>query len=347
MDFEMAIVPKNFERGNTSTIDKDDDDDDRFTTNMSRKLQPRPPPFLTKTFDMVNDPETNSYITWNSTGSGFIIWDHNKFSAHVLPTVFKTSNFSSFVYQLNSYGFRKISWERYEYANQWFQAGKRHWLKNIKRRNQLSDWAHHTGEGKKRRVHHKSTHVTIEAKLDNLITEQNDMRRKIQKLGRTMIDMESQLAGLEMPRFQELENEKIDTELFLKRFMEYLGKNEKLEKGTSSGGEGTAEQAEENKERSIIPVENPEKCIKDPKVGKDAENEENIQCWTKMMENDGGFESNKGNNGDLADIHSKVMMEFDEMMESSAAVGEEIMIVNSKPSNLDGEDEGHIDLWII
>ncbi|GER24533.1 heat stress transcription factor HSFA9 [Striga asiatica] len=339
MDFEMAIVPKNFEHGNPSTLDKEDDDG--LTTNTSRKLHPRPPPFLTKTFEMVDNPETNSYITWNSTGSGFIIWDHNKFSAHVLPTVFKTSNFSSFVYQLNSYGFRKISWERYEYANQWFQAGKRHWLKNIKRRNQLSDWAH-TGEGKKRRVH-KSTSVTIEAKLDNLITEQNEMRRKIQKLGRTMIDMESQLAGLEIPSFQELENEKIDTELFLKRFMKYLGKNEK---GTSSGGEGTAEQAEENKERSIIPVENSKKCIKDPKVGKDEENAENLQCWTKMMENDGGFESNEGNIGDLADIHSKVMMEFDEMMESSTAVGEEIMIGSSKQCDLDGEDEGHIDLWI-
>ncbi|CAI9760296.1 unnamed protein product [Fraxinus pennsylvanica] len=96
-----------------------------------------PPPFLTRIFSMVNDPNTNSIISWSSSGTSFIVWDHLQFSAELLPQNFKHSNFSSFIYQLNNYGFRKIGVEhQWEYENQYFQAGKEHLLIKIKRRNQ-------------------------------------------------------------------------------------------------------------------------------------------------------------------------------------------------------------------
>lgn len=62
-----------------------------------------PPPFLSKTFKMVEDPETNDMICWNSEGTSLIVLDHLKFAAEVLPRYFRHSNFSSFIYQLNNY----------------------------------------------------------------------------------------------------------------------------------------------------------------------------------------------------------------------------------------------------
>ncbi|KAL2523948.1 Heat stress transcription factor A-7a [Abeliophyllum distichum] len=93
------------------------------------------PPFLIKTFSMVNDSNTNSIISWSSSGTSFIVWDHLQFSAELLSQYFKHSNFSSFIYQLNNYGFRKIGVEhQWEYENQYFQAGKEYLLIKIQRR---------------------------------------------------------------------------------------------------------------------------------------------------------------------------------------------------------------------
>lgn len=62
-----------------------------------------PPPFLIKTYNIVDDPKTNSIISWSSSGTSFIIWDHLKFSAEILPLYFKHNILSSFVSQLNNY----------------------------------------------------------------------------------------------------------------------------------------------------------------------------------------------------------------------------------------------------
>lgn len=61
------------------------------------------PPFLSKTFDLVEDPLLDTIISWGRNGESFVVWDPVEFSRLVLPRNFKHSNFSSFVRQLNTY----------------------------------------------------------------------------------------------------------------------------------------------------------------------------------------------------------------------------------------------------
>ncbi|KAJ1298165.1 hypothetical protein BS78_01G432900 [Paspalum vaginatum] len=98
---------------------------------------PKPPevaPFLTKVYDMVSDPATDAVISWAAAGGSFVIWDSHAFERDLLPRHFKHNHFTSFIRQLNTYGFHKVDPDRWEWANEGFVKGQKHLLKTIKRK---------------------------------------------------------------------------------------------------------------------------------------------------------------------------------------------------------------------
>ena len=94
--------------------------------------------FLLSLFEILNDINYNEIIHWNFKGDSLIIEDIDKFSNRVLPKFYIHNKYSSFIRQLNIYGFHKnkecINEEIYK-CEKFNKNCNKEQIKNIVRKN--------------------------------------------------------------------------------------------------------------------------------------------------------------------------------------------------------------------
>jgi len=127
-------------------------------TRKKETVEENAPIFLRKTYHMIDtcDP---SIATWSKDVS-FVVKDPERFASEIIGQFFKHNNFSSFVRQLNFYGFRKIKYDPlrirpdaektteeineskyWKFRHEKFQEGRPELLSEIKKTNNVNNEA--------------------------------------------------------------------------------------------------------------------------------------------------------------------------------------------------------------
>ncbi|THU73008.1 hypothetical protein C4D60_Mb04t18260 [Musa balbisiana] len=186
-----------------------------------------PPPFLSKTYDMVDDPATDAIVSWGPENNSFVVWNPPEFARDLLPKYFKHNNFSSFVRQLNTYGFRKVDPDRWEFANEGFLRGQKHLLKTINRRKP----SHVHGHSQQEQTPSQSASVTacvevgkfgLEEEVERLKRDKNVLMQELIRLRQQQQGSDHQLQTL-MKSLQGMEQRQQQMMSFLAKAMRSPG----------------------------------------------------------------------------------------------------------------------------
>ncbi|XP_023526227.1 heat stress transcription factor A-5-like [Cucurbita pepo subsp. pepo] len=182
-----------------------------------------PAPFLIKTYEMVDDSATDEIVSWSSSKNSFVVWNPPEFARVLLPTFFKHNNFSSFIRQLNTYGFRKKDAERWEFANEDFIKDKKHLLKNIHRRKPIHSHSNPQGS------HVDPERAAFEDEIGRLSSEKTTIEANISRFKQKKSSAKLQLQELTM-KVESMEKRQKNLLAFLEKavqnpsFVEHLAR---------------------------------------------------------------------------------------------------------------------------
>jgi hypothetical protein len=138
------------------------------------------PVFLKKTYHMIDSCDP-TIATWSSDGRTFLVKDPEVFASDIIPQFFKHNNFSSFVRQLNFYGFRKIkndtvrlhdeeeeAQKYWKFKHEFFLRGRPDLLKEIRKSSQINAADQQEVDKLKEEVHYLKGEVD---KLSSMVTQ--------------------------------------------------------------------------------------------------------------------------------------------------------------------------------
>lgn len=176
------------------------------------------PPFLTKTYDMVDDSSTDTIVSWSPGNNSFIVWNPPEFARDLLPKYFKHNNFSSFVRQLNTYGFRKVDPDQWEFANEDFLRGQRNLLKNIHRRKPMHSHSQNPQQG----VCNDAIKYELEEEIQRLKRDKNLLMMELVRIRQQHQGTEMHMQTLE-ERLQAMEHRQQQMMAFLAKAVQKPG----------------------------------------------------------------------------------------------------------------------------
>ncbi|XP_002522270.2 heat stress transcription factor A-4a [Ricinus communis] len=180
------------------------------------------PPFLSKTYEMVDDPSTNSVVSWSQSNKSFIVWNPPEFARDLLPRFFKHNNFSSFIRQLNTYGFRKVDPEQWEFANEDFIRGQPHLMKNIHRRKPVHSHSLQNLQGQGSNPLTESERQSLKDDIERLKHEKEALVLELKRQERQRQGFEMQMQALK-EKLQQMERRQQTMVSFVARVLQKPG----------------------------------------------------------------------------------------------------------------------------
>lgn len=139
------------------------------------------PSFPLKAYEIVSDPENSKVVRWTEEGDAFIITNKNAFSDQVLPKYFKHKNLSTFIRQLNIYGFKKTKYKNEEhcFAHKDFRRDDKLLLKRMKRK-----------------TNKKQNDVKSQSSVESTTISRNEVNQMFEKLSSRIDEQDSKISQL-------------------------------------------------------------------------------------------------------------------------------------------------------